>query len=387
MDRVRLDIDFYEKNEEFYFDLQRFASADSEGRTEKASEHKKKKAREEGRVALSKELPSAVITIAAFGVVVILGKYVYRIIRESFCFVFENYHNLSVANPRLYYDVLLKPSAKIFIPMAGMAFIIALITNYGQIGGVKFFSKPLKPDFKRVNPNIFKFLKKQVFSMTGAFNLLKSSIKVIIICAVAFLIVKKNLHEILLLADYESLYEAFIFLIKICIEIIFDVMILILIFSIADILFVKWQYEEELKMKKEEVKQEYKDLEGDPQVKSKIKEMYRSLLTQRKMLDEVLKADVVITNPTHFAVALRYDQNVDHAPRVIAKGKDKFAQEIKKVAKENDIYLYENVPLARKLYAEVEINEFVPEDLFALVVIAYKFAYQHKNRLKEAQGV
>ena len=367
------------------FDLQRFASAESEGRTEKATEHKKRKAREEGRVALSKEIPAVAVAIAAFGTMVILGKYIFKILRNSFVYIFENYQNLSLHNPQLYFDTLIFPMVKLFLPMAIVAFVVALVSNYGQIGGMKFYSKPLIPDFKRVNPNIFKFFQKQVFSPIGAFNLLKSIVKVVIIVAVAFFVIKSHIMEIMDLFNMD-ISAGFIFMLKVCVKIVFFVMILMLIFSIADVFFVHKQHEEELKMKKEEVKQEFKDLEGDPQVKSKLKQMYQSLLSQQKILNDIVpQADVVITNPTHFAVALRYDRVVDDVPRVIAKGQDEFAQKIKKVAAEHGIYLYENVPLARKLYADVKINDYVPETMWTLVVTALKLAYEHKEKMGEGR--
>lgn len=367
------------------FDLQRFASAESEGRTEKATEHKKRKAREEGRVALSKEIPAVAVAIAAFGTMVILGKYIFKVLRNSFVYIFENYQNLSLHNPKLYFDTLIFPMVKLFLPMAIVAFVVALVSNYGQIGGMKFYSKPLIPDFKRVNPNIFKFFQKQVFSPIGAFNLLKSIVKVVIIVAVAFFVIKSHIMEIMDLFNMD-ISVGFIFMLKVCVKIVFFVMILMLIFSIADVFFVHKQHEEELKMKKEEVKQEFKDLEGDPQVKSKLKQMYQSLLSQQKILNDIVpQADVVITNPTHFAVALRYDRVVDDVPRVIAKGQDEFAQKIKKVAAEHGIYLYENVPLARKLYADVKINDYVPETMWTLVVTALKLAYEHKEKMGEGR--
>lgn len=365
------------------FDLQRFASAESEGRTEKATEHRRRKAREEGRVALSKEIPSVVITIAAFGTMVILGKYIFKVLKSCFVYIFENYQTLSLHNPKLYFDTLIVPMVKLFLPMAGVALIAALLSNYGQIGGMKFYSKPLVPDFKRVNPNVFKFFQKQIFSPVGAFNLVKSIVKVSIIVVVAFLVIKSHIGEIIDLFNMD-VSAGFVFMLKICVQIIFLVMILMLIFSVFDVFFVHRQHEEELKMKKEEVKQEFKDLEGDPQIKSKLKQMYQGLLSQQKILNDVVpQADVVITNPTHFAVALRYDRVVDDVPRVIAKGQDEFAQKIKKVAAEHGIYLYENVPLARKLYAEVKINDYVPETMWTLVVTALKLAYEYKEKMKQ----
>lgn len=177
-----------------------------------------------------------------------------------------------------------------------------------------------------------------------------------------------------------------VFLSKISIDIIYKSVILLLIFAVIDYMFVRWQYNEQLKMKKEEVKQEYKEMEGDPQVKSKLKQMYRDLLSENKMLGEVPKSDVVITNPTHYAVALKYDKNTDFAPKVIAKGEDRFAQEIKKTARDNNVFIYENVYLARKLYAEVEVNDIIPNEFYSLVVTAYKLAYEFKAFDRQAEG-
>lgn len=363
----------------FKFDLQRFASADSEGRTEQATEHKKKKSRDEGRVALSKDLPAAIVTIITFSAIVIFSGYFFDVLVKCFSYTFENFTNLQVDDPKVYKDILLYPTAKIFLPIAIVAFISALISNYGQIG-FKITPKAIKPDFKKVSPNIFKFFKKQVFSVTGFFNLLKSIVKIAIITIVAYLAVADKLDQLLTIASYESIFDSFQFITNLCMEVVFKASLLLLVFSIIDIMFVKWQYEEQLKMKKQEIKEEHKELEGDPQVKMKIKEMYRSLMSQQKMLSSVPEADVVVTNPTHYAVALKYDRMTDIAPRVIAKGKDNVAIEIKKIASENNIFMYENVPLARKLYAEVEVNGMVPEELFAFVVVAYKLAYQYKDK-------
>jgi flagellar biosynthetic protein FlhB len=178
----------------------------------------------------------------------------------------------------------------------------------------------------------------------------------------------------------ESILISFLFFVKLAFSIVIKILIILLVFSIIDYMFVKWQYEESLKMKKEEVKEEYKELYGDPLIRSRLKQMYQSMLSQKKMLEEVPKADVVITNPTHYAVALHYDRYTDEAPRVTAKGKDKFAQKIKEIAKENNVYMYENVMLARTLYNEVDINDVIPRTMYALVINAYKIAMQHKEK-------
>ncbi len=366
----------------FEFDLQKFASAESEGRTEKATEHKKKKAREEeGKVPLSKELPSSLVTLFAFLVLYFLGNYSFQILYETTQYTIKNIFTLNLNEAKIYYDLFLIPVFKIFLPIAITAFIVALLSNYLQIG-FKFTPKVIKPDLKKISPNIFKFFKNQVFSISGAFNLFKSLVKVGIVGVVAALTIIGKIEEIINTINEESILNSTIFIFSLCFDLIIKAAIIFLVFSILDILYVRWKYEEELKMKKQEVKEEYKEMYGDPHVKQRLREMYNNLLSQKKMLEEVPKADVVVTNPTHYAVALRYNAALENAPRVIAKGKDKLAQKIKEIAKENDIFMYENVMLARTLYNEVELNDIIPVEMYGLVINAYKFAIQYKESKK-----
>lgn len=363
----------------FSLDLQRFASAEAEGRTEKATEHKKKKSREEGRVALSKDMPAAVVSIVAFSTIYMLAKYIFLTIYESFRFIFENLSTIDIRQPGVFVDLLLEPTLKVFLPIAGVAFFIAGLSNYLQIG-FKFTPKAIKPDFKKVNPNVIKFLGKQVFSVTGGFNLLKSIVKVVIIGSAAFITIYGKFEDILALLHSDNLFRSFTFIVGLAYTIVIRALIIMLIFSVADYFFVKWQYEESLKMKKQEIKEESKEMYGDPQVKSRLRQMYNSIMNQKKQLKEVPNSDVVITNPTHYAVALRYDTVVDEAPRVIAKGKDKFALEIRSIAKENGIFIYENPPLARSLYSDVEVNDIIPREMYGFVVNAYKLSYDQKRK-------
>lgn len=366
----------------FDFDLQRFASAESEGRTEKATEHKKKKAREEeGKVALSKELPSSLVTLFSFLVLYFLGSYYFKVLYDITKYTITNIFNFNLNEEKIYYDLLLIPMAKIFLPIAITAFIVALLANYLQIG-FKFSPKVIKPDLKKISPNIFKFFKNQVFSINGAFNLFKSLIKIGIICIITFITIAGQIEKIKETIFVESILNSTLFIGGLCFDLVIKASLVLVVFSIIDILYTRWKYEEELKMKKQEVKEEYKEMYGDPHVKQRLRQMYNNLLSQKKMLEEVPKADVVVTNPTHYAVALRYNPALENAPRVIAKGKDKFAQKIKDVAREYDIYMYENVHLARTLYNEVELNEIIPVEMYGLVINAYKFAIQHKEARK-----
>ena len=377
------DLDLFRIPDDFTFNLQRFASAESEGRTEKATEHKKRKAREEGRVALSKEVPAAFITLLTFVAIYFMAGYIYRAIEDMFIHFFENLDKIDLTKDNIFVDVFLPTFLKIFLPIAAIAFVSAILSNYIQIG-FKVTFKAIKPNFKKISPNIIKFIQNQILSPTGLFNFIKSLIKIIIIGGMAYLTIRGNLNELKDLLFVESIFYSFTFIAKMIFDIVFKTVIILLIFSIVDIIFVKWQYEESLKMKKEEIKEEYKELYGDPNIRRRLRQMYQTILSQRKMLEEVPKADVVITNPTHYAVVLHYDRYVDEAPRVTAKGKDKFAQKIKEIAKINNVFTYENVALARSLYSEVEVNDIIPRAMYGLVIHAYKLSMENKDKMKAA---
>lgn len=375
-------------NNNFLLDLQRFGSADAEGRTERATEQKRKKAREEGRVALSKDIPGAFITLATFLTIFFMAGYFFDVIVQNFRYVMININEIDFVNDSEFFKrQFMMPLLKVFIPLGSVAFIIAVASNYFQIG-FQFSSKAIKPDFKKVNPNIFAFFKKQVFSMQGLFNLIKSLFKVGVIGIITYLTISGKVKNITQLIHVQNLFVSFTFIVSLIFEIVMKVLLLLLVFSIADYLFVKFQFEESVKMKKEEVKQEFKDTFGDPMIKSKLKQMYQEMLNDKKMLNEVPKADVVITNPTHFAVALKRDIGTGGTPKIIAKGADNFAQKIKEIARENDVFMYENVPLARKLYSECEVEDYIPNELIGAVVVAYKMSYLYrKSKGKEVSFI
>jgi flagellar biosynthetic protein FlhB len=261
--------------------------------------------------------------------------------------------------------------------------LLGIVSNYAQIG-FKIVPKLIAPDFKKIVPNVFKFFANQVFSPNGAFGLLKSIAKVLIIGIVSYFIITSKLEMIRTLMFVDDLWFSFTFIGSLCFELIVKAVIVLLLLSIVDWFFVKWQYEEQLKMKKQEIKEEFKELYGDPFVKARLKQMYQEILSQKKQIKKVVEADLVVTNPTHYAVALKYDILMDASPRVVAKGKDHFAQKIKEVARENNIFMYENVMLARTLYAEVKINDLIPESMWEFVIVAYKLAREHTDKRARA---
>ena len=359
------------------FDLQRF-SAESEGRTEEATEHHKQKSREEGQVGLSKDLPSALVTLFGFITVYAMGRYFFETLTELLTNTLTNCSHFALNDVSIYKDLMITPALKLFIPVAIVTVIVSLISNYGQIG-FKFTPKSIKPNLKKLIPDVIKFFKERVFSPQAAFNLMKSIVKIIIIGAMSFLTVKGCWDQIMALSQEDSSLNAFLFICKMLFDLILRTSIIMALFSIVDVFFTRKQQREKLKMTKQQVKQEWKDIEGDPEVKARLNQMYQQLMTQSKQLNNVKDADVVVTNPTHYAVALKRDTRIADAPIVVAKGEDTFAQKIKQVARENNIFTYENVPLARKLYADVKINELVPEELFVFVAAAYQLAEKYNQ--------
>jgi flagellar biosynthetic protein FlhB len=237
-----------------------------------------------------------------------------------------------------------------------VATIAALFSNLIQVG-LLFTAKPLLPKFSKIIPKFGKYLEK-TFSVEGLFNFFKSIAKMLLIGAVAFSLISSNIDRLANLQT-ASLWMGITTVSGIAIRMIIITSILLLLLSIPDYMFQRWQHRQSLKMSMQEVKQERKDLDGDPLVKSRLRKRMHEIMT-RDMLKTVPKADVVITNPTHFAVALEYHKENMAAPQVTARGEDREALMIRRIAEQNDVPIIENKPLARALYKETRVGDFVP---------------------------
>lgn len=364
----------------FRFDLQLFAAED-EGRTEEPTEYKKRKAREEGKVAKSQELPSALVLLFGFFILFLISKSMFR----NSIHMMEFYLNLvpNVVDSGENILFLWKPVLPILIrlaaPILGVVFIAALIGNVIQVG-LKFSTKPIQPDLSRINPNPARFVTKILLSKQSAVNLAKAIFKIAAISVIAFFFVKKDVHTIMETVDMGVLQAMYL-----CFSIAFKLVMIIsgilLVLSVPDYLFQRHEHIESLKMTKQELKEERKLLEGDPLLRARMREKQRDY-ARRRMMQEVPKADVVITNPAHYAVALRYEAFMMSAPVCIAKGQDLVAERIKKIAEENGVVTVENKPLARELYRRVDVGDEIPDDLFTAVAEVLAFVY--KLRRKEA---
>lgn len=358
--------------------LQLFAQGGGGGdKTEKATPKKRQDARKKGQVLQSREISSALVLMLVFVTLRIFGGYIYS---ELVQFT----KRVMVVYPRDYNfympDVLIKIFIdavtvffKVTAPILAVALIGGLIAGYAQIGFL-FTMETLKFKFSRINP-VSGF--KRIFSARGLVELAKSILKITIIGYVSYQYLNSQKENVIKLMDMDVIgIGAFIGLTSLNVAI--RICFVLIILSLFDYAYQWWEYEKNLKMTKQEVKEEYKQTEGNPEIKSKIKQKQRQM-SMRRMMQEVPKADVIITNPTHYACAIKYDASVSDAPMLLAKGQDYIAQRIKEIAKESKVEIVENKVLARTIYDTVDIGKAIPPDLYQAVAEILAFVYSLKE--------
>lgn len=375
-------IDEKNQNRILHYNLQWFAK-DGEGgeKTEPATAKKLKDARDEGKVAKSRELNSAFDLIVLFLCLKIFVSFVGEKFIDIFSYIYENMPDfvkineggLSVqAVAGLIASVTLK-SLLIMLPFMAFGFVVTLLVSIVQVGW-KVSTKPMKPELSKLNPlNGFK----RIFSKDSLFELVKSILKIVIIIYIAYTSIKDNANDLFALYDL-GLNQAVALVGTLIINTGIKISIVYLVIGLADFIYQKHKFNEDMKMTKQEVKDEYKNTEGDPQIKGRQRRKMQEV-SQKRMMQDVPKADVVITNPTHFAVALKYEAEVSSAPVVLAKGEDYLAQKIKEVARENKIEIVENKPLARMLYHNVDVGTEIPPELYQAVAEVLAAVYKAKN--------
>jgi len=365
------------------YNLQFFAKDGPGGeKTEPASQRKLDDARKEGQVAKSKELVSAVSLMAFFLVLKYyagaLGNGFLKCFRESYQLirtliadrrVAPNNNLLLVSFRDRILDMLL-----LLLPILAIMFVIAFVTNAVQFKW-KVTSKPMSPKLSKISP-LSGF--KRLFSVKQVVELLKSIAMLAVIGYVVYDTIIEQYHLLFTLYDI-SVLEAVQLTGQVIVDLGIKISGIFLIIGIADFFYQKHKFKEDMKMTKQETKDEYKQVEGDPQIKGQIRRKMQEA-SRRRMMQQLPEADVVITNPTHFAVAIKYDSNVSRAPVVIAKGADYLAFQIKDKAKEYKIEIVENKPLARLLYNNVEIGAEIPPELYQAVaeVLAFVYSLHHK---------
>jgi flagellar biosynthetic protein FlhB len=260
------------------------------------------------------------------------------------------------------------------LPIASIVALSGIVAGLVQFGFV-YTTKPLTPDLKKIDP--IKGLGKLV-SMKKLIEGIKITAKVIIVFVIAFYFLIEYTKELPTVINFDIMSQMKWLAEKIIIMVLIMLMIFFVL-GMVDLMIVRYQYFKDLKMSKQEVKDEFKQMEGDPLIKAKIKQVQMQL-AQKRMMSELPSADVIITNPTHFAVALRYDKTKESAPRVVAKGADKIALKIKEIGRDHLIQIIENPPLARELYKSSNLDEVIPENLYKAVAEVLAFVFKSANK-------
>jgi flagellar biosynthetic protein FlhB len=355
-------------------DLQLFAGE----KTEKATLKRRRDARERGQVFRSLEMNSAIILLVAFSALKLtlpsvlnnLKKiYIELLSGNSYIDQVFSYQGIG----KLASDVTMIVGTAI-APFLITSLVAGLAINYGQVGFL-FTTKTIEPKLSKINP-LEGF--KRIFSKRSLVDLVKAIIKLAIIGSIVYTEIKKNVGNIGLWYT-GNLFGTINLLGNSVFNLAIKIGIILLIFAILDYGYEWWRYELDLMMTKQEVKDEYKLMEGDPQVRSRIRAKQREL-GMRRMMQEIPKADVVITNPTHYAVALSYNPD-DDAPVVVAKGQGFLALKIKEVAQRNGIVITENKPLAKALFTSTDVGQMIPSELFHAVAEVLAYVYNLKGKI------
>ncbi len=364
------------KEQHLRLNYQLFA-AGGDDKTEKATPKKKSDARKKGQVFQSREMSASLILIL---MIVSMNAFGSILFNQLSAFIKKTFTEYLVNKDAFNTDILAKifidgviVLAKTSLPLLLIAMIAGLLVGYAQVG-ILFTLETLKPKGNRINP-LSGF--KRMFSLRSVVELVKAIIKILIVAWVAYSYLKSKTNEVVALMNADLLdilsfigNSAFAVALRICIAMI--------LLGFLDFLYQRYDYEKNLKMTKQEVKEEFKQMEGNPEIKSKIKQKQRQM-SMKRMMQEIPKADVVITNPTHFAVAIKYDAEKASAPIVVAKGQDYIALRIKQVATENKVQIVENKPLARTLFSTVDIGQPIPPELYQAVAEILAFVYNLKN--------
>lgn len=355
-------------------DLQFFSGE----KTEKATPKKRTDARKKGQVLKSQDVSAALVLLALFMFLFLFAPIIQEVLFTFLIQAFQKNILIETITPdtvmTMYTDSL-KEMAKMILPIMLLAVVAGVGANFMQFGFL-FTTETMKIDLKKMDP--IKGIKK-IISVRAIVNLLKSLLKITFIGTVTTVVVWTNIEEVLSLS-FQSPWDTLTTVAKLVGIMGIAASLTLVFIALLDYIYEKYEYEKQLKMSKQDIKDEYKNSEGDPKIKGKIKQKQREM-AMRRMMQEIPNADVVITNPTHYAIALKYDDQSMEAPTVVAKGTDFIAQKIKLIAKENDIVMVENRPLARAMYDQVEIGQQVPEEFFKAVAEILAYVYRIKRKI------
>ena len=347
-----------------------------------ASQQKLQKARKEGQVVKSKDFSTALALLVMFIIILKLSPFIWDQISILFVYLYDKipdkhledmgYTHLMVA--------IFKPSLLIIGPILVMAAFIAILGDFIQIGPL-VTTKPLEPKLDKLNPS--KYFK-NLMSPKTAFELVKNIVKVVILGIIGWMVYMNHLESIIGLAGIENSFAILNEFGSLVIDFVIKACIAFLIIAAADYGMVRWKFLQDQKMSFKELKDEYKNSEGDPHVKAALRQRRQQML-QQKMMDSVPDADFVVSNPTHIACALKYDAEKMESPKLLAKGTELFAKKIIDIAREHGIPVIENPPVARALFRMVEVNATIPPELYKAVAEILIFVYNLRNPQKHSK--
>lgn len=358
------------------------ADEDQSQKTEDPTARKLAQAKEKGQVGSSQEVKSwAILLVGGMGIALLapwmmigLAEYMLIFVEQADIIVLEQ-----DALPELFTDVLLKIGYYIS-PMLSALFLVAIISNVAQTGMIVAPSK-LKPELKKIS--LIAGVKR-MFSARSLVEFLKGIFKLTVLSTVAFYMARPWFDDVAVLPDVDvelNLDKLFI----VCIALITGALAVLTIVAVLDFAYQKFEFTKSMRMSHQDIKDEYKDTEGDPQIKARIRKI-RAQRAQQRMMDNVPNADVVITNPTHFAVALQYNMDGMQAPKLVAKGVDSLAFRIREMAEAHDVPIIENPPLARALYAAVEMDQEIPVEHYHAVAEVIGYIMKLKGKRSGGSG-
>ena len=347
-----------------------------------ASQQKLRKAREQGQVVKSKDLSVAIAIIIMFSAIYLLAPLIWQQLTAIFTTIYEqipNKHLEEIGYMYIFIKTII-PTALILLPILFLASFVGILGDMIQIGPL-FTTKPMEFNAEKFNPT--KYFK-NLASPKTLFDLFKNIAKVIILGIIGYIVYSSHFEDILMLAAIDNHFAILIQFGSLLLDFVIKAGIAFLIIAAMDYGVTKWKFLQDQKMSFKEVKDEYKNSEGDPNVKAALRQRRQQLL-QQKMMDAVTTCDFVVTNPTHVACAIKYDAAKMESPMLVAKGTELFAQKIKQIAREHNIPVIENPPVARALFKLVEINRQIPPDLYKAVAEILIFVYKLKKTTTKEQ--
>jgi flagellar biosynthesis protein FlhB len=347
-------------------------------KTEEASDARREEFRKRGQVAMTRELSTAIFFLVAAGVMYVAGRYFLQNIFDVFNRAMGGELIVKIREGHVS-EILGFIGYKIVLVTAPI-FIVSIVIGVGSQlmqTGLLQIENAITPDLNKLNPmNALG----RIFSMKGIFELFKSILKMSAVGIIMYLLLKSEIKQIPYLSGM-GIEQMMTYLGGVLFKLLTGTGMFMLVLAVADYFFQRWQLEKEMMMTKQEIKEEHKSRDGDPMVKARIRKVQREIAT-RKMISEIPKGDVVITNPTHIAVVIKYSENLP-APQLIAKGADYMAERIKQIARDNNIPIIENKPLARTIFKTMKVGQVIPRDLFVAVAEVLSYVYRLRRKKKK----